>query len=369
MLIYSQFLWMLDVLEWYAAAAGHSFLRLDGSIGARAAACMRAVRAAGPRQRSAPAQRSARVRRPLVPHCRTRRTGTAERQRRIDAFSSRPDQAFLFLLSTRAGGLGINLTSADTVIIYDSGARGGGGMGSAQRSVAQRPSSPAWRSRLPSDPPSLHAHPPARPPRPAPQTGIRRTTCRRRRARTGWGRQPACWCFVSWRATQWRSACCRCGVAEVQGWGVEDGCGCRAARQGIPCRARTCDLGAGLGAACPCSAQRAPPCRPAPTNPPHPRPSAQRAKSKLVLEHVVVHKLQSKQERLDAAELQVRAGGRVQGRWCARGARVGASHGWARGSAPAGEGGHPTLLCPLWCAGLGAVWSQGPVCRGRGGCR
>ena len=43
-----------------------------------------------------------------------------DRQEAIDAFSSSDSDYFIFLLSTRAGGLGINLTAADTVIIYDS---------------------------------------------------------------------------------------------------------------------------------------------------------------------------------------------------------------------------------------------------------
>ena len=42
-----------------------------------------------------------------------------DRQKAIDRFNTNPD-AFIFLLSTRAGGVGINLTAADTVIIFDS---------------------------------------------------------------------------------------------------------------------------------------------------------------------------------------------------------------------------------------------------------
>uniref|UniRef100_A0A6P4FFM2 Chromodomain-helicase-DNA-binding protein Mi-2 homolog n=1 Tax=Drosophila rhopaloa TaxID=1041015 RepID=A0A6P4FFM2_DRORH len=42
------------------------------------------------------------------------------RQEAIDKFNSPRTQLFVFLLSTRAGGLGINLATADTVIIYDS---------------------------------------------------------------------------------------------------------------------------------------------------------------------------------------------------------------------------------------------------------
>ena len=42
-----------------------------------------------------------------------------ERQQEIDRFYKDPDTK-VFLLSTRAGGLGINLIAADTCIIYDS---------------------------------------------------------------------------------------------------------------------------------------------------------------------------------------------------------------------------------------------------------
>jgi superfamily II DNA or RNA helicase len=44
-------------------------------------------------------------------------TPVRERQRLIDEFEARLDIP-IFILSTRAGGLGINLTAADTVILH-----------------------------------------------------------------------------------------------------------------------------------------------------------------------------------------------------------------------------------------------------------
>lgn len=38
----------------------------------------------------------------------------------IDAYNAPDSEKFIFLLTTRAGGLGINLTSADIVVLYDS---------------------------------------------------------------------------------------------------------------------------------------------------------------------------------------------------------------------------------------------------------
>ncbi len=45
------------------------------------------------------------------------RIGTLEKQKRIDQFNAPDSPLFAFLLSTRAGGVGINLATADTVII------------------------------------------------------------------------------------------------------------------------------------------------------------------------------------------------------------------------------------------------------------
>jgi SNF2 family DNA or RNA helicase len=38
----------------------------------------------------------------------------------INAFNAPESKLFIFLMSTRAGGMGINLQTADTVILYDS---------------------------------------------------------------------------------------------------------------------------------------------------------------------------------------------------------------------------------------------------------
>lgn len=46
-------------------------------------------------------------------------TSVDRRQRLMDRFNS-DDSIFCFILSTRSGGLGINLVGADTVIFYDS---------------------------------------------------------------------------------------------------------------------------------------------------------------------------------------------------------------------------------------------------------
>jgi len=75
-LIFSQFTQVLNILEVFLNRLGYKFLRLDGS------------------------------------------TPVLERQNLIDEFNNNQD-VFVFLLSTRAGGLGINLTAADVCIFHD----------------------------------------------------------------------------------------------------------------------------------------------------------------------------------------------------------------------------------------------------------
>ncbi|XP_072949554.1 SWI/SNF-related matrix-associated actin-dependent regulator of chromatin subfamily A containing DEAD/H box 1 homolog [Epargyreus clarus] len=74
-LVFSQFTMMLDILEPYMKLRRYRYLRLDGS------------------------------------------TAVNDRQDLIDQYNN--EDIFVFLLSTKAGGLGINLTAADTVIIHD----------------------------------------------------------------------------------------------------------------------------------------------------------------------------------------------------------------------------------------------------------
>lgn len=45
--------------------------------------------------------------------------GALQKQKRIDEYNAPDSSLFAFLLSTRAGGVGINLATADTVIILD----------------------------------------------------------------------------------------------------------------------------------------------------------------------------------------------------------------------------------------------------------
>merc|ERR1711871_252016 len=77
-LIFSQMTRMLDILEDYLWSKQYKYCRIDGN------------------------------------------TTYDEREDRIQAYNAPGSDKFIFLLSTRAGGLGINLQTADTVILYDS---------------------------------------------------------------------------------------------------------------------------------------------------------------------------------------------------------------------------------------------------------
>ncbi|XP_006419866.2 LOW QUALITY PROTEIN: probable ATP-dependent DNA helicase CHR12 [Citrus clementina] len=77
-LLFSQMTRLMDILEIYLKLNDFKFLRLDGS------------------------------------------TKTEERGTLLKQFNAPDSPYFMFLLSTRAGGLGLNLQTADTVIIFDS---------------------------------------------------------------------------------------------------------------------------------------------------------------------------------------------------------------------------------------------------------
>ncbi|XP_059536318.1 probable global transcription activator SNF2L1 isoform X7 [Myotis daubentonii] len=89
-LIFSQMIRLLDILEDYCMWRGYEYCRLDGQ----------------------------------TPH-EEREDNFLEvellgQREAIEAFNAPNSSKFIFMLSTRAGGLGINLASADVVILYDS---------------------------------------------------------------------------------------------------------------------------------------------------------------------------------------------------------------------------------------------------------
>ena len=56
----------------------------------------------------------------LLQYCRIDgNTNYEDRENAIDSFNAPNSEKFCFILSTRAGGLGINLQTADTCILYD----------------------------------------------------------------------------------------------------------------------------------------------------------------------------------------------------------------------------------------------------------
>jgi SWI/SNF-related matrix-associated actin-dependent regulator of chromatin subfamily A member 5 len=57
----------------------------------------------------------------MLEYCRLDgQTPHEERQASIEDFNRPGSDKFIFMLTTRAGGLGINLATADVVILYDS---------------------------------------------------------------------------------------------------------------------------------------------------------------------------------------------------------------------------------------------------------
>ena len=66
-------------------------------------------------------------------------TSGEDRESQIDTFNEENSEKFIFLLSTRAGGLGINLYTADIVVIFDSDWNPQMDLQVRRRSAAPRP--------------------------------------------------------------------------------------------------------------------------------------------------------------------------------------------------------------------------------------